>query len=63
MLEDLDNSVLNFNQDSLLLLNITLAIIMFGVALELKVADFKYIFKEPKAFWLGIVAQFIVLPF
>jgi BASS family bile acid:Na+ symporter len=63
MLEDLDNSVLNFNQDSLLLLNVTLAIIMFGVALELRVADFKYILKEPKAFWLGIIAQFLVLPF
>ena len=63
MLDELDNSVLNFDQGSLIILNITLAIIMFGVALELRVADFKYILKDPKAFWLGIVSQFLVLPF
>lgn len=63
MIEALDNSTLNFNQDSLFLLNISLAIIMFGVALDLRITDFKYIAKNPKAFWLGIFAQFFVLPF
>jgi bile acid:Na+ symporter, BASS family len=63
MLEALDQSSLNFNQDSLLLLNISLAIIMFGVALDLKVADFKYIAKNPKSFGLGIFSQFFFLPF
>jgi BASS family bile acid:Na+ symporter len=63
MLEALDQSSLNFNQDSLLLLNISLAIIMFGVALDLKVADFKYIAKKPKSFGLGIFSQFFFLPF
>jgi bile acid:Na+ symporter, BASS family len=62
MLEALDRSTLNFNQDSLLLLNISLAIIMFGVALDLKVADFRYIAKNPKSFGLGILSQFFFLP-
>jgi bile acid:Na+ symporter, BASS family len=63
MEEALDNSTLNFNQDSLFLLNLSLAIIMFGVALDLKISDFKYIAKNPKAFWLGIASQFFFLPF
>ncbi len=62
MAENLDQSNLNFNQDSLLLLNISLAIIMFGVALDLKVKDFKYIGQNPKAFLLGIASQFFFLP-
>ncbi len=62
MIEALDNSKLNFNQDSLLLLNISLAIIMFGVALDLKTSDFKYIFKNPKSFGIGLLSQFIFLP-
>lgn len=63
MVENLDKSVLNFNQDSLFLLNISLAIIMFGVALDLKLKDFKYIGKNPKSFFVGIAAQFLFLPF
>lgn len=62
MSETLDTSKLNFSQDSLLLLNISLAIIMFGVSLDLKASDFKYIFQNPKSFGLGIVSQFLLLP-
>jgi BASS family bile acid:Na+ symporter len=62
MIEELDTSTLNFNQDSLLLLNISLAIIMFGVALDLKGSDFRYIFQNPKSFGLGILSQFFMLP-
>ncbi|MCL6261443.1 bile acid:sodium symporter family protein [Aquiflexum sp. TKW24L] len=62
MQEELDSSSLNFSQDSLLLLNVSLAIIMFGVALDLKMADFKYIAKNPKSFGLGIASQFFFLP-
>lgn len=62
MIEALDSSKLNFNQDSLLLLNISLAIIMFGVALDLKTSDFKYIFQNPKSFGLGLLSQFLFLP-
>ena len=63
MLEALDNSSLNFDQGSLLFLNISLAIIMFGVALDLRVSDFTAIWKEPKSFLAGILSQFLFLPF
>ncbi len=62
MLESLDNSTLNFDQSSLLILNISLAIIMFGVALDLKFSDFTSIAKSPKSFFAGILSQFFLLP-
>ena len=61
-LELLDNIRLNFNQEGLFLLNITLAFVMFGVALELKLQRFKNVFTNPKSAIIGIVAQFILLP-
>jgi BASS family bile acid:Na+ symporter len=59
----LDSVQLNFSPDNLLGLNIALAIIMYGVALELKWEDFQYIAKNPKGFVIGILSQFFVLPF
>jgi bile acid:Na+ symporter, BASS family len=61
-LEVLDSVKLNFNADGLLLLNITLAIIMFGVALEIKLENFKRLVRDPKPAVVGIVSQFILLP-
>lgn len=58
----LDSVHLNFSPDNLLGLNIALAIIMYGVALELKWEDFKYLIQNPKGFLIGIFSQFIVLP-
>lgn len=62
MQESLDLVTLNFNKDSLFLLNICLAFIMFGVAIELKTDDFKLLFKHPKAIFTGLISQFILLP-
>jgi bile acid:Na+ symporter, BASS family len=62
MLENLDQVKLNFNQDSLLILNICIGFIMFGVALELKIEDFKRIATHPKPVVVGIFSQFALLP-
>lgn len=59
----LDSIRLNFSQGDLLLLNLALALIMFGVALDLKWEDFRYLVKNPKSFFLGIFSQFLLLPF
>ncbi|WP_288372527.1 bile acid:sodium symporter family protein [uncultured Algoriphagus sp.] len=59
---DLDAVALNFSPNDLLLLNLALALIMYGVALDLRVEDFKYLIKNPKAFFLGVFAQFLLLP-
>jgi len=57
-----DNLKLNFNQDSLWILNMILALIMFGVALELKVEDFKRLLQTPRIAAVGILSQFVALP-
>jgi BASS family bile acid:Na+ symporter len=61
-LEVLDHIRLNFSQESLLFLNIALAIIMFGVALSIKFNDFKEVIKKPRPTIIGYISQFFVLP-
>lgn len=57
-----DDVQLNFEPESLLLLNVFLGMIMFGVALDLKLSDFQYLFKNPKPLILGFISQFLLLP-
>ncbi|WP_448550373.1 bile acid:sodium symporter family protein [Thalassotalea fusca] len=45
-----------------LILPLSLFIIMFGMGLATKVADFTRVFNEPKAVSIGIVCQMLVLP-
>lgn len=61
-LDFLDWIRLNFSDGGLLFMNITLAFIMFGIALEIKLSRFKEIFTKPKSFILGFISQFILLP-
>ena len=61
-LEALDHVRLNFSQGSLLVLNIAIAFIMFGVALGIRLDDFKDILKNPKPTIIGYISQFILLP-
>ena len=62
-LEALDHIRLNFSPESLHILNITLAFIMFGVALEIKPEHFKKLVADPKSAIIGFVSQFLMLPF
>ncbi len=57
-----DEVRLNFNPQGLLVINIAIAVMMLGVALDLKLADFKRILKSPKAPAIGLIAQFLLLP-
>lgn len=61
-LSDIDGIRLNFSDGGLLYMNITLACIMFGVALEIKIENFKRLFHHPRSALLGIFSQFILLP-
>ncbi len=61
-LESLDHIRLNFSPASLNMLNIALAIIMFGVALEIKLSHFVEIIKRPKSVLIGFLSQFVALP-
>lgn len=57
-----DEIRLNFNPASLMVLNAVLGFLMFGIALDTRVEDFKRVAKMPWAMTVGIAAQFIVLP-
>jgi BASS family bile acid:Na+ symporter len=61
-LEALDSIHLNFSPEGLFTLNLTLAFIMFGVALEIKPDHFKRVFLNPKATVVGFFSQFFFLP-
>ena len=61
-MEVLDEIQLNFNQDSLLLLNICMGLVMFGVAIELDLGDFAKVLKQPRGFIAGLISQFLLLP-
>ncbi len=61
-MQNIDQLSLNFSEDSLFLLNICLAIIMYGIALDIKVADFKNVLKNPKGALVGLFSQFVALP-
>lgn len=59
---DIDSIRLNFSPESLQVLNIALAVIMFGVALDIHLNDFKTVLKSPKAPLIGLLCQFLLLP-
>ncbi len=63
MLEhSLDTIPIQFDSQTLWVLNSALALVMFGVALEITVRDFKILVRKPKAFFTGILSQFLLLP-
>jgi BASS family bile acid:Na+ symporter len=59
---DIDLVRLNFNPQTLLLLNVVLGFVMFGVSLELKAEDFKEALHTPRALVIGLAAHHLVFP-
>lgn len=60
--QDLDQLELNLSSGNLLLLNIILGFVMFGVAIGIDLDDFKQVAKQPKAVIIGLTGQWIILP-
>lgn len=58
----LDQVRLNFNPTGIAIINGAIGLMMLGVALELKIEDFKRILSSPKAPAIGLAAQFLLLP-
>lgn len=58
----LDSVRLEFGSSGLLILNVTLALIMFGVALDLRTDDFRLALTRPRHLLLGLLAQLVLLP-
>jgi len=61
--QELDKAVLKFDDKNIFIMNLSLGFIMFGVALQLKIDDFKRVFSAPKSVLIGFVSQFMALPF
>ena len=51
-----------FSSENLLILNVILAFMMFGVSLSLTGEDFRRVLKRPDAPIVGLLAQFVLLP-
>lgn len=54
--------VLHFDESQLRMLNYCLGFMMFGVALDLTLDDFKRLFRNPRSTLVGMVSQLILLP-
>lgn len=61
-LEALNTVILNFGEGGMMIVNIILAFVMFGVALGIKLDTFKKVFLNPKSVIVGILLQWIALP-
>lgn len=58
----LDSVELNLNEWTLVLLNVLIGLIMFGVALDIRVEDFRRVIRDPRGPLIGLGAQFLLLP-
>jgi len=54
---------LNFRPQDLVAINAVIGLMMFGMSLDLKTEDFKRIARSPRAPAIGLIAQFLLLPF
>jgi BASS family bile acid:Na+ symporter len=58
----LDDVTLTFAPGSLVALNVVLALVMIGVALDLRPAEFSRVVRMPRAVVVGLVGQLVLLP-
>ena len=61
-LESLADVTINFGEGGMMIANVILAFVMFGVALGIKLQTFKDLLKNPKSVILGVSTQWLVLP-
>lgn len=61
-MDTVDQVQLNFDPATLTLLNVLIGLIMFGVALDIRVDDFKRVVRDPRGPLIGLGAQFFLLP-
>lgn len=59
---ELDQIKIHFEANDLWALNVTLMIIMFGVALDIRISDFLRLIRRPKILFVGILSQFFLMP-
>ncbi len=58
----IDQIRLNFNPQSLTALNVLIGLMMFGMALDIRLDDFRRVIRSPRGPLIGLGAQFVLLP-
>ena len=53
---------IHFSPEGLMVLNAVLALVMFGIALELTKQDFINLWNNKRSALVGLVAHFVILP-
>jgi BASS family bile acid:Na+ symporter len=61
-MNELDAVRLNFSPESLVALDVILAFVLFGVALDMRVQDFKGLLFSPRGTLIGLFAHSVLLP-
>lgn len=61
-LQSLDSVAINFGEEGTMIVNIILALVMFGVALGIRPVTFKEIARKPKSVVVGLLLQWVALP-
>jgi BASS family bile acid:Na+ symporter len=61
-MNEIDAVRLNFTPESLVVLDVILAFVLFGVALDMRVRDFKGILTAPRGTLIGLFAHSVLLP-
>jgi bile acid:Na+ symporter, BASS family len=61
-LSALDHIRLHFSGENSLFINIALALMMFGVALDVKMAHFRQLWQQPRLLVAGVLSQAVVMP-
>ncbi|MEO0043356.1 MAG: hypothetical protein RL329_2804, partial [Bacteroidota bacterium] len=57
-----DTLRIHFDPNQRILLNILLGFLLFGVALDIQKSDFEVLWKHPKAVFIGLMAQWFLVP-
>ncbi len=53
---------IDFSPESALIMNICIGFLMFGIALDMKVSDFRKVLEYPRSVVVGLSSQLIILP-
>lgn len=61
-MEDIDSLRINFSPAALNILNGVLALLMFSIALNIRVDDFRELVRQPRAALVGLVSEYLYLP-
>jgi bile acid:Na+ symporter, BASS family len=57
-----DTLRIHFDPSQLIVLNIAMAFLMFSVALDIKLSDFRQVVRFPKAVFVGLTVQYLLFP-